>query len=77
MEHPFIHNLSDKSIEDLQLTISDLTGKLNFAYRTANHPLISQLQMAINSYQAESRKQIDALMNKQNINAQINIKKEN
>ena len=77
MEHPFIHDLSDKSIEDLQLTISDLTGKLNFAYRTGNQSLVSQLQMAINSYQTESRKKIDALMSKQNINTQINIKKEN
>jgi hypothetical protein len=76
MEHPFIHDLSSKSIEDLQTTISDLTGKLNFAYRMGNQPMVNQIQMAIHSYQSESVKKMDALLAKQNINSQINIKKE-
>ena len=50
MEHPFINNISDKSLEELQNTVSDLNGKLSFAYRTGNQPLMHQLQMAIESY---------------------------
>ena len=30
MHHPFISDLSDKSIEDLQEAISELTGKLTW-----------------------------------------------
>ncbi len=73
MEHPFIHNLQDKSLEDLQTTISNLTSKLTFAYRTGNGPLINQLQMAIDSYKTAYSKKMDELIQKQNI--QINIQK--
>ena len=76
MEHPFIHNLEDKTLEELQNTISDLTKKLTFAYRTGNGPLISQINMAIDSYRGAYNKKMDELIKKQNINAQINITKE-
>jgi ribosomal protein L29 len=49
MHHPFISDLSDKSIEDLQEAISELTGKLTFAHRTQNQPLVNQLDMVMNS----------------------------
>lgn len=73
MEHPFINDLSDKSLEDLQTTISDLTKKLNFAYRTSNGPLISQLQMAIESYRSAYNKKMNELIDKQKINMQIKV----
>jgi hypothetical protein len=73
MEHPFINNLDDKSLEDLQTTISNLTTKLTFAYRTGNGPLIHQLTMAIESYRNAYTKKMDELMKKQNV--QINIQK--
>jgi len=76
MQHPFINNLSDKSLEDLQKTISDLTGKLTFAHRTGNGPLIHQLNMVIESYKSAYNKKMDELMKKQNIHAQVNIQKE-
>jgi hypothetical protein len=75
--HPFITDLSDKKLEDLQTTISDLTGKLNFAYRTGNGPLIHQLQMVIGSYKDEYQKKMDDLIKKQNISSKIDIKKQN
>ena len=74
--HPFITDLSDKKLEDLQTTISDLTGKLNFAYRYGNGPLIHQLQMVIDSYKAEYQKKMDDLIKKQNISSKIDIKKQ-
>lgn len=76
MEHPFITDLSGKTLEELQKTISDLTNKLNFAYRTGNGPLINQIQMAIDSYRHEYSKKMDELMKKQNINSKIKIQNE-
>jgi hypothetical protein len=73
MEHPFINDLSDKSLEELQETLSDLTNKLTFAYRTQNGPLIHQLQMVIESYKNEQSKKLDALFKKQNIDTAINV----
>ena len=75
MLHPFVNNLSDKSIDDLQNTISSLTSKLSFAYRTQNGPLIQQLHMALESYRAEYYKKMDELTKKSNINTKINISK--
>jgi hypothetical protein len=76
MQHPFITDLSEKTLEELQKTISDLTNKLNFAYRTGNGPLINQIQMAIDSYRHEYGKKMDELMKKQNINSKIKIQNE-
>lgn len=76
MQHPFINNLSDKSLEDLQETIGHLTGKLTFAYRTGNGPLIHQLHMALESYKIEYSKKMDDLIKKQNIQTKINIEKD-
>jgi hypothetical protein len=76
MEHPFINDLSDKSLEDLQTAISGLMSKLNFAYRTGNGPLISQLNMAINSYKSAYQKKMDEMIKKQNLLQQVKITKE-
>lgn len=75
MEHPFIHNLDEKSLEDLQNTISDLNKKLTFAYRTGNQPLIQQLHMAIDSHRTAYNKKMDDLIKKQNLNIKIDVKK--
>jgi len=75
MEHPFINNLSDKSVEELQDTISSLNQKLTFAYRTQNGPLINQIRMVIESYQKEYQKKINEMINKQNIGDQVRITK--
>ena len=77
MEHPFIHNLSDKSLEYLQETISSLHKKLTFAYRTGNQSLINQLIMAIDSHKVEYSKKMDEAIQKQNIHTKIKIEKEN
>ena len=75
MQHPFIHDLSDKSLEDLQTTLTSLNSKLTFAYRTGNGALIHQLQMVIESYRQEYTKKMDDLIKKQNINTKISITK--
>lgn len=76
MKHPFINDLSDKTVEELQTTISGLMTKLSFAYRTNNPALISQLNMALNSYREEYQKKLDELVNKQNIQTKIQITKD-
>jgi hypothetical protein len=76
MRHPFINDISDKSLEELQATISTLMGKLTFAYRMGNAPLIHQLQMAIDTYKEEYSKQMNELMSKQKINSKVSIQKD-
>ena len=76
MKHPFINDLSDKSLDELQETISSLTSKLTFAYRTQNAPLVQQLLMAMESYKSEYNKKMDELISKQNIKTKIDIKNE-
>ncbi len=76
MQHPFVTNLSEKSLEDLQTSISDLNNKLTFAYRTGNGALIHQLQMVIDSYRTEYNKKMDELISKQKIASKISIEKD-
>jgi hypothetical protein len=76
MQHPFITDLSDKSLEDLQVKLTDLTKKLNFAYKMQNGPMIHQIQMVIESYRAEHNKKMDELLKKQNIKTAVKVEKE-
>ena len=76
MQHPFINDLSDKSLDELQNTISALMNKLTFAYRTGNGPLIHQLQMAIESYKTAYSKKMDEMVSKQKIQTKISIEKD-
>ncbi len=75
MEHPFLssNDLKDKSIEEIQDTISNLMNKLTFAYRTQNGPLIHQLQMVLESHRTQYFKKMDEIFDKQKLNTQINI----
>lgn len=73
MQHPFINNLSDKTLEELQSTITGLMNKLTFAYRSGNSPLIHQLNMALESYKSAYSQKMDDMMNKQKINTKISI----
>jgi hypothetical protein len=74
--HPFVSDLSDKSLEELQNTIQDLSRKLNFVYKTQNGPMINQMLMVIESYKSEYNKRIDEIYKKQNLQNKINISKD-
>ena len=76
MSHPFISDLSDKTMEELQTTITQLMGKLTFAQRMQNRAMVNQLHMVIDSYKSEYNKRMDALLNKHNANSKISVKKE-
>ena len=73
MEHPFINDLSDKTLEELQDTLSSLGNKLTFAYRTANQPMIHQLQMVLESYKKEYDKRISSMIDQKKIDTKISI----
>ena len=73
MHHPFISDLSDKSIEDLQEAIGDLTSKITFAHRTQNGPMIHQLDMIMNSYKDEQKKKLDKLFADKDIGDNIKV----
>jgi hypothetical protein len=78
MEHPFLNRaaLSEKTLEEIQTSLTDLMNKLTFAHRIGNRPLINQLQMVIESYRNEASKKLDEVMKKQNIQGQVSIQKE-
>lgn len=50
MEHPFVGNLDDKTIEELAETISKLYKNLAFASRNGRYDMANQIQMALDSY---------------------------
>lgn len=52
MDHPLINQplIAKLTLDELQTKISELTGKLSFAYQTNNLALIAQLNMALESY---------------------------
>jgi hypothetical protein len=75
MEHPFINksDLSNKSLEELQETLSSLTTKINFAMASGNQPLLNQLRMAVTSYQAQHKKKLDEVFAKQDLGNNIHV----
>lgn len=74
MQHPFITDLSDKSMEDLSNTIQTINSRIAYLTRTyGNHALINQMRMALDSYNAEYGRRMDELYKKQNLKNQINI----
>jgi len=77
MEHPFMPDISEKSVEELQTAMNDLTGKLTFAHRMNQPFMINQIFMVLEGYKAEYAKRMDEMYKKQNIqnNIQINNNK--
>jgi len=73
MQHPFITDLKNKSMEELLKTIADLNQKLNFSYRTQNGALIKQLQMALESYNVEYKSRMDEIYKKNKLDNKINV----
>ena len=60
MQHPLIVNLDDLSLDQLHEKITELNGKMTFALSTGNEYLINQIYMALESYQTEYKKRIQA-----------------
>lgn len=75
MEHPFMPDLSDKTIEELQTSIQDITGKISFAQRMGKTFMINQMAMVLEGYKNEYNKKMDEVYKKQNIQNNIQIQK--
>ena len=75
MEHPFMPDISKKTIDELQASIQDLTGKLTFAHRSGKEFLVNQICMVLEGYNKEYAKRMDELYKKQNIQNNIQIDK--
>ena len=75
MQHPFMPDISEKSIDELQKSIQDLTSKLTFAHRNGQQFMINQINMVLEGYNIEYAKRMDELYKKQNIQNNIQINK--
>ena len=75
MQHPFINDLSGKTTEELQKTISDLYAKMNFVARSGNQGMLHQMRMVLESYSTEHQKRMDEMYKKHNLETQIQISK--
>ena len=61
MEHPFIHDLENLTLEQLGSKVSELHKKLNIAHRMGNGYLCDQIRMAIESYNGKYQQKMRAL----------------
>lgn len=70
MEHPSLNitDLSELRLDELQEKITELTRKLNFAYQTNNQSLISQIGMALESYNSARDIKLNDMFPKDNGN---------
>ena len=77
MEHPFINNLDDLTLEQLGSKISELNKKLGIAMRSGNPYLCDQIRMALTSYTTKQQEKTAELYKKQgsqdNFDSKIDI----
>lgn len=59
--HPFINDLSEKTMEELGDTIANLGNKVMFYSRMGNQAMVNQIMMVQESYRQEYRKRQDEL----------------
>jgi hypothetical protein len=64
MEHPFINNLDELTLEQLGSKISELNKKLGIAMRSGNPYLCDQIRMALTSYNTKQQEKTAELYKK-------------
>lgn len=62
MEHPFVGDLSNLSMEELTEKINSLNNKLAFTSRSMNFSMANQIRMVLECYRAELNKQHQKLL---------------
>ena len=76
INHPFISDLSSKTLDELTETISKLNKQLQYMYRIGKTDMVSQISMAINSYKSEYAKRQQEMWDKKtphNMDKKIDI----
>lgn len=68
-------DISEKTVDELQASMSDLSSKLTFAHRMGQSFMINQINMVLEGYKKEYAKRMDELYKKQNIQNNIQITK--
>lgn len=62
--HPFVGDLSDKTLEDLSEKINDLNKKMQFMYKMGKYDMVRQVQLVAETYRAEYLKKQQELWDK-------------
>lgn len=57
MEHPFVGNLSDKSMDELTESINKLNKSLAFSMRSNRYDMANQIKMILETYRSELNRQ--------------------
>lgn len=69
MEHPLITDIDNLTVDELQSKISELQKKLNFATRSNNGNLATQIRMAIETFSNRYQAKLQAIYDEQNKNS--------
>jgi hypothetical protein len=74
MEHPLIGNLDNLTTDQLREKVYELTRKMNTAIRLNNQPLVTQIQMALESYNVKYQERMRSDNSSSDYNDIIDIK---
>lgn len=66
LTHPFISDLSQKTIDELAETITKLNKQMQYMYRLGKTDMVGQIQMAISSYKSEYARRQQEMWDKKN-----------
>jgi len=78
-EHPFLDIVTIKeqlSIEEIQLKLKEIIGRLNFAYRIGNNAMITQLNQMRTTYSRAQQEKLEEMFGddkNQDITGKIDI----
>jgi len=75
VNHPFVQDLSNKTMEELLEAISKLQKQQQFMFRMGRADVVNQINMVINSYRSEYQKRQKELWDKksQSLDKKIDI----
>lgn len=53
VDHPFVGDLSSKTMDELSEKINSLAGTMSWAFRVGKHDMVKQMQQVLTTYRAE------------------------
>jgi hypothetical protein len=64
MIHPFVGDLTSKTMEELTESINKLTNQQQYMFRLGKHQIVGQISLILSTYRAELQKRQNELWNK-------------